>query len=142
MIILEQYFGSKPHTSEQESAAKDLLVRVNTMLIEEFAWHFPCDPDTGTPISGARNGTGDGGFRLPTSTTGRKGSSHMEAKGIDPYDPENWLDNELSKYDAADGRENRVLEKYGLYREHPFTTGSWCHLTTRAPGSGKRTFYP
>jgi hypothetical protein len=142
MITREQYFGPKPHTKEHAGAAEDLLVRVNTMLSEEFAWHFPIDHDTGTPISGARNGNGDGGFRLPAATTGRTASSHKEARGVDVYDPENWLDNQLSRHDEAEGRGNKVLEKYGLYREAPQCTITWCHLSTRPPPSGKRTFYP
>lgn len=133
MIQLAQYFAGKPHTPEQEEAATDLLLRVNTMLTEEFAWNFPTDADTGTPISGAKNGYGDGGFRMPTATTGRSASSHKEAKGVDVYDPKNWLDNNIT---------NLTLEKYGLYREHPDCTITWCHLTTRQPASGKRTFYP
>lgn len=140
MITEEQYFQGKPHTAEQAEAARELLLRVNTMLLEEFAWNFPTDVDTGTPISGAKNGYGDGGFRVPTATTGRKNSSHMvlpadkpEGAGVDVFDPANWLDKKLT---------NQVLEKYDLYREHPDCTITWCHLTTRPPGSGKRTFYP
>lgn len=140
MITEEQYFAGKPHTLEQAEAARELLLRVNTMLMEEFAWDFPCDPDTGTAISGAKNGYGDGGFRVPTATTGRKNSSHMvlpaekpEGAGVDVFDPQNRLDKKLT---------DPVLEKYELYREHPDCTITWAHLTTRAPGSGRRTFYP
>jgi len=35
-----------------------------------------------------------------------------------------------------------VLEALGLYMEHPDATATWTHLTTRAPHSGRRAFYP
>jgi len=51
--------------------------------------------------------------------------------------------------DVADGNgkldetiTDALLEAHGLYREHPEATPGWCHLTTRAPKSGRRTFYP
>lgn len=34
------------------------------------------------------------------------------------------------------------LEMLGLYLEDPKNTIGWCHLTTRAPKSGKRVFKP
>lgn len=132
MITLEQYFGAKPHTAAEALLAQDLLERVNSLLVS-IAWVFPQDPDTGTAISGARGGSGDGGFRLPTATTGRPRSSHKEATGVDVYDPRGELAGRIS---------DTLLAIAGLYREHPDATPGWCHLTTRAPGSGKRTFYP
>ena len=133
MITSAQYFGAKPHTPQHEAAAEVLLLAVNTMLVEECGWDFPCDPDTGTPISGAKDGNGDGGFRLPTATTGKAQSSHKEARGVDVFDPENRLDNALN---------DQILARHGLYREHPDSTPGWCHLTTRAPASNNRSFFP
>ena len=146
MISLVQYFGGKPHTAAHVIAAKDLLAR-REALREEYRAStdrpYPdIDPDTGTEISGARGGSGDGGFRLKTATTGRRRSSHMDATGVDDYDPRDEFDNWLSKFDIDGGKENTMLELYGLYREHPKYTPGWVHLTTRAPGSGKRTFIP
>lgn len=137
MILIAQYFGSKPHTETHWRAAMDLLSIVNRLIVEfqtMYGFHADdIDPDTGTQISGSRGGNGDGGFRLPTATTGKGLSSHKEARGIDIYDPHNLLDNWLT---------DAILEQYGLYREHPDSTPGWCHLTTRAPGSGLRTFQP
>lgn len=144
MIILPQYFGAKPHTEQHEAWAIDLLERVNELIEEAVrleVFEREIDPDTGTEISGSRGGTGDGGFRLPTSTTGRQNSSHKEARGVDVYDPFEHLDIWLSSFDSADGS-NWKLKQYGLYREAPKATPGWCHLTTRAPGSGRRTFNP
>jgi len=104
------------------------------------------DPDTGTEISGARGGAGDGGFRLQTATTGKSNSSHKDAKGVDDYDKDDAFDKWLDQFEVPmpNGQPggNSKLEEYGLYREHPSTTPTWCHLTTRAPASGRRTFYP
>jgi len=54
-------------------------------------------------------------------------------RGVDIYDPENALDNWLT---------DAILERHGLFRESPLHTPRWCHLTDRAPKSGKRTFLP
>jgi hypothetical protein len=34
------------------------------------------------------------------------------------------------------------LVEHNLYREHPDATKGWCHLSTRKPPSGNRTFRP
>jgi len=145
MITIEQYFGNKAHTPAQETLARDLLWRVEALWAEAVADGVPrhIDPDTGTEISGSRGGAGDGGFRLPTATTGQGLSSHKEARGVDPFDKDDEFDNWLNQFESSDGEGgNSKLEEYGLHREHPSTTRTWCHLTTRAPRSGKRTFYP
>lgn len=132
MITTEEYFGAKPHSDEQTRAAGALLSKVNAMLAS-IIWAFPIDPDTGTSISGAKGGAGDGGFRLPTATTGRALSKHKTAHAVDVYDPEGLLDAAL---------DDEVLEEFGLWREHPNSTLGWTHLQDVAPGSGKRTFQP
>lgn len=144
MISPEQYFAHKPYTAQHEAAAIDLLDRRQRLRNEyyEATGRGPdIDPDTGTEISGSKNGNGDGGFRLQTATTGKPGSSHKEARGLDDSDQDNAFDKWLDQFEDGRGG-NSKLQEYGLYREHPSTTPTWCHLTTRAPGSGKRTFYP
>ena len=143
MITVAQYFGAKAHSAEQTQFAMDLLDRVNRLKVEAAADGAFCqqiDPDTGTEISGVRGGAGDGGFRLPTATTGAGRSSHKEAKGVDSYDPDNALDKWLDKFESAGGA-NSKLKEYGLVREHPSATIGWCHLSTRPVGT-KQTFYP
>lgn len=140
MITFQQYFGAKPHTAEQEAAAVDLLDRVEALRWESGLERHT-DLDTGTEISGSKGGSGDGGFRLPTATTGRSLSSHKEARGVDCYDPNNALDNWLDEYETEGGG-NTMLEAYGLYREAPSATPGWTHLQTRPTASGKRTFIP
>ena len=135
-ISLAQYFTTKPHDSKQEDAAQELLTSVMGLLnylVETKKIEFPTCPNTGTLISGSRGGSGDGGFRLPTATTGASLSSHKEGKGIDIYDPRNKLDTLITN-------DPSLLVLFDLYRETPDATITWCHLTTRAPKSKARTF--
>lgn len=149
MTITVQNYFEKPHTPAQAEAASNLLVKVANLgneaqLASSFAWTV--DPDTGTYISGRAGGDGDGGFRTPASTTGGPDSSHRilrpkEGAGVDVFDPGNRLDTWLDGFEDGQGG-NSKLEEHGLYREDPKATDRWCHLTTRAPHSGKRTFQP
>ena len=135
MITVEEYFGKKiglPQvTAIMIENATGLLEKVNRCLTD-FG-DVPNDPDTGTQISGAKGGIGDGGFRLPFSATGAKSSKHKTAHAVDVYDPEGKLDAWL---------DDRKLTLYGLYRESPEATIGWTHLQDIPPGSGHRTFYP
>lgn len=142
MITRAQYF-EKPHTSEHEAAAADLLRRVEALRsdAEKDGVKRHADPDTGCEISGARGGDGDGGFRLFSSKTGAAGSAHKSARAVDVHDPDNELDAWLDRFENGEGS-NSKLEQYGLYRESPGSTIGWCHLQTRQPPSGKRTFVP
>jgi hypothetical protein len=139
MITLEQYFKDphtgkpKIHLAEHDNAATDLLRKVNTMLID-LCFVFPKDHDTGCCVSGCKGGDGDGGFRMSTSVTGGPRSQHRRGHAVDVFDPGNKLDDKLLT--------DEILEKYGLYREHPDDTPGWCHLQDLPPGSGRRTFYP
>lgn len=145
MITVEQYF-SKPYSVAQEMSADDLLRRVNRLIDEAIQcrrFHFQVDPDTRCEISGSKGGDGDGGFRTLGSRTGSPGSSHRQAQAVDVYDPQNELDGWLDDFEApGDTGENSKLAEYELYREAPSATPGWAHLSTRAPGSGRRTFYP
>ena len=144
MITLNQYFGTKPHAPIHEQAALELLERVGKLTdeaIAEGAFQRAMDPDTGTEISGSRGGTGDGGYRMNTSITGKPGSAHKEGKGVDVYDPADRLDLWIHKFEDGKGG-NTKLAQYDLYREHMDDTPGWCHLQTRSPASGRRTFKP
>jgi hypothetical protein len=138
MITSAQYFGDKPRTEQQTDNGDALLESVNQCL--EFAAHDKCyahwiDPDTGTQISGAKGGSGDGGFRLPTSGTGVSKSSHKDANGVDVFDPHRtfaeWCVNN-----------KHVLAALGLYMEDPRWTPGWVHLQRVPPKSGKRVYIP
>lgn len=144
MITLTQYFAGKPHAPGLEAVADELLDKVNRLLAEAHdAGEFgrPVCPNTGSEISGSKGGSGDGGFRLSTATTGAATSSHKEARAVDVYDPGGRLDEWLDQFEHGVG-DNSKLAEYGLYREAPSATPGWCHLSTRAPKSGRRTFNP
>ena len=136
MITLQDYFGDKPHPTEYNLNALTLLYRVNNLLaayITDTGNLTLINPVTGNQISGSKSG--DGGFRLPASTTGSSKSAHKFAKAVDVYDLGNHLDKWLDANPDA-------LIKYDLYREAGVSTLGWCHLGTRKPLSGKRTFIP
>lgn len=150
MITITQYFTNpttgelKPHTPAHEAAARDVLERREALRDEfraETGRGLVICPNTGTEISGSKDGAGDGGFRLHNANTGSPNSSHKQAMAVDDYDPGNELDRWLDQFEDGRGG-NSKLEQHGLYREHPDATPGWCHLTTRRPGSGRRTFVP
>ena len=136
MITLQDYFNDKPHPNEYNLNALTLLYRVNNLIAAYTTdtGKLPqINPITGSQVSGSKGG--DGGFRLPTSTTGSSKSAHKQGMAIDLVDHDQHLDKWLdAKPDA--------LIKYDLYREEPASTLNWCHLSTRKPLSGKRTFKP
>ena len=136
MITLQDYFSDKPHPTEYNLNALTLLYRVNNLIAAyttDTGKMPEINPITGSQVSGSKGG--DGGFRLPTSTTGSSRSAHKLGQAIDLYDHGEYLDKWLdAKPDA--------LIKYDLYREEPASTVNWCHLSTRKPLSGKRTFRP
>lgn len=132
MISLSDYFGPwlghPDATPDRVDNAEFLLEHVNRLL-SAYGKPLPINPNTKTNISGATFG----GFRPQSCPQGAPGSSHKDGEGVDVYDPDNALDDWLT-----DG----ILAAYGLYREAPDATPGWCHLTRRAPKSGKRTFRP
>lgn len=137
-ITLSQYFGVFDRTpevlDEHRANAETLIARVNALLTlaERGGVTLETNQKTGSMISGS----GNGGWRLRTATFGAENSSHKEGQGIDIYDPN---DGDLDAWCLTHLTDLIVL---GLYMEHPSMTKGWCHLTTRAPRSKHRVFYP
>lgn len=136
MISLTDYFAGHANHPEITQAhidnAEELLFRVNGLLrraLESGQVDLETNPLTGTLISGMD----DGGWRPKMSSEGSRLSSHKEGRGIDLYDPDGDIDGWIT---------DEALEEFGLYREHPSATRGWCHLTTRRPKSGRRSFFP
>jgi len=132
MISIRDYFGPhKAPTAALVSAAKTLLSPVNALLAEAIraGVELARNPATGTLVSGQTYG----GFRPENCPIGSPKSAHKQARAVDVYDPDGALDAWVT---------DEILAGYGLYREHPDATSGWCHLTDRAPDSGKRTFRP
>jgi len=134
MITLEQYFGAKKHPIEHLANANILLAKVNLCLYkaEYDGW---IDPDTNSQISGAKGGSGDGGYRTPDSHTGGAGSAHRSARAVDVFDPDRILAQWCVKNKAA-------LVEIGLWCEDFRYTPVWCHFQQIQPKSGKRIYIP
>lgn len=79
------------------------------------------------------------GYRPPAINAATPGSAkkscHMTCEAVDFADPKG----DLARWCLGN---LDILEKAGLYMESPISTVGWCHLQTRAPGSGKRVFIP
>lgn len=135
MITLEQYAGKwldhVDFTKERQNNAATLLKQVNLLLsaAERAGIELKINPTTASLVSGTQYG----GFRPQSCPEGAPLSSHKTGQAIDLYDPQGKIDDWIN-----DG----ILTQYQLYRESPAYTRGWCHLSTRAPKSGKRTFIP
>lgn len=106
-----------PTTEEMEVNAARVLFRVNRLLA--FIG------EASVVSSGYRPGHFNNGYS--------KKSAHLTCEAIDLEDKDNRIKNKLNE---------KVLIQFDLYMEHPTATPTWCHLTTRAPGSGNRIFHP
>lgn len=137
MISLAQYIGvyanCKDLTDVRKHNAAILLNVVNAAIshMQKKGVVFKTNPKTETQISGNT----EGGFRPQGTATGKKFSAHKEGMAVDIYDPDNAIDNYITA-------NHQILDTFNLYREHPSATPGWCHLSIRAPKSGRRTFYP
>jgi len=135
MISLDHYFGIYANHPDagpgMYAAAEAMLERVNRLLHMAENQGIPprTNPKTNSQVSGETNG----GFRPQDCPIGAPKSSHKQARAVDVYDPDGQLDDWLN---------NDILEDYGLYRESPEDTKGWCHLSDKAPPSGRRTFKP
>lgn len=143
MITVSQYFGPWSDCDDvtEERRQNAILLLHAVSALQYFAVRdgieFPDNPHTGSGVSGQTYG----GFRPQSCTQGAPQSSHKEGMAVDLYDPEDLIDGYISQFDKPNG-DNDILRDCGLYREHPSKTAGWCHLSTRAPGSKKRTFFP
>lgn len=135
MITVDDYFrayaGHPEITAEIRHNAENLLAAVNELLDCALAEgiRLSTNPATRTFISGQDNG----GWRPQACPIGAPTSSHKQGQGVDVADHDGSLDAWIT---------DECLADFHLYREHPESTSGWCHLTTRAPGSGSRTFWP
>ena len=137
MITLNQYVG--PHrdspdwTPAREQAATKLLAACSALEVEmaRGGVSFPDNPATHSGVSGQTFG----GFRPQNCPQGAPNSSHKEGLAVDRYDPRGEIDQWCVTHQDR-------LAVHGIYIEAPEATPGWSHWTTRAPGSGRRVFYP
>lgn len=128
------YAGHQAITALHRADAEVLLGAVNALLglaVESGLVDLDINPPTGCLVAGEKNG----GWRPPECPLGAPRSAHKLAQAVDIYDPDGDLDNWCMQ-------NHHHLVHAGLYLEHPSATRGWCHLTTRAPKSGQRVFYP
>lgn len=134
-ISSADYFG--PWASHSDAtldcvdAAQVMLDKVNGLLEEADAHgvELKINPRTHTHVAGETFG----GFRPQDCPQGAPASAHKIGRAVDVYDPDNALDAYVT---------DAILEAHGLYREAPNSTVHWCHMSDKAPGSGRRTFQP
>ena len=135
MITLDQYFGIYASHADagpgMYAAAETMLEKANALLerAESAGIAMEINPNTNSQVSGEFNG----GFRPQDCAVGAAKSSHKQARAVDVFDKNNALDGWIT---------DEILTEFGLYREHPDDTPRWCHLSDKAPGSGRRTFHP
>ena len=129
------YFNDKPklypsdYTEEVIENAKDLLFRVNALMLELFELH-------------------KGEFRFPRITSGwrpaaynksKKGATHswhILGRAVDLADPDGILAQQI--YEVRD-----LLKLYGLWMERPSKTPGWVHLDTgKRPERDEHIFDP
>lgn len=136
-VTLDDYFGKwKDHddvTDEVMNNAIDFLDKLNRLMDVAFmdGHDFKLNAKTQSFVSGSQYG----GFRPQDCPQGAPHSSHKVGRGVDIYDP----DGEFDKWCIAHPQDMR---DHGLYMEDPADTPRWCHLTDRAPASGKLVFKP
>jgi len=128
----KHYAGHPEITQAMRGRADAMLGKVNPLLEyaqTDLGWTPLINPFTKCLVGGS----GNAGWRPQDCAIGAPQSSHKQARAVDVFDPDNALDKLLT---------DEILEQFGLYREHPDATNHWCHLTDKAPGSGRRSFYP
>jgi len=140
VITLEHYWMGRDVeyrdelTDEIERNARLTVERVNLLLRHIAAYgglRAEHGPTTGNPVaSGWR--PAEINARVPAAVPD---SPHIIGAACDLYDPRNALDDWcMSHLD--------VLERLGLWLEHPSYTNGWCHLQIVAPPCGNRVFDP
>jgi hypothetical protein len=137
MIAFLEYVGrwvkSPDLTPERITNAHRLLEACTSLENEMVAAgvEFPISPSTKSGVSGQTYG----GFRPQSCPIGAPKSAHKEGLAVDRYDPKGDIDKWLLNNPSA-------LERHGIYIEHPSATVGWSHWSIKAPGSGRRIFYP
>ena len=128
MITVQEYFMGRDKeypddlTTDLRINAQETVIRINTLL-----GYFG---ESREIVSG---------WRPPAINATTKGaapkSKHMTCQACDVRDDEGDLDAWCMDH-------LEILEKVGLWMEHPACTKNWTHLQTIAPRSWKRIFYP
>lgn len=137
IITFDHYFGPWLGHPDATPAVRANAIRLLDachrlqVLAERDGVVFRINPKTGSGVSGLEFG----GFRPKCCTQGAPLSSHKEGLAVDRFDP-------LGEIDRWCMTNFPALEACGIYIEHASATPGWSHWTIRAPGSGRRAFFP
>ena len=122
-VSLPDYFKGVAYDAEMKSNATQLLTRVNRFLqvfgqFRRVRWGY-------VPSAEANAARPNPSLR----------SKHLTAQAVDLEDPEGDLDQFVMD-------NQQLLEKCGLWVQHPAGTKGYCHMQSVPPLSGRRIFYP
>lgn len=141
MLTLEQYLS--PHRekfghllgTDLLANAERMVALVNALLGEAKAAGVTIErhPERGDVLSSGWR-PAEYNSTVPGAATRSK---HISCQAADIYDPDGDLDDWLM---SPAGK--KVLERLGLWLEHPAATKGWCHVQQIPPNSGRRVFYP
>ena len=140
MITLDEYFGIYAEHPDITDNIRDNAERLLSACadLEQMALadgiEFPINPATKSGVSGQTYG----GWRPWNCPIGAQNSSHKQGLAVDLYDPQGRIDAWCMMHSGKGG----YLEQCGIYIEHPDATKGWSHWSIKAPGSGRRVFYP
>lgn len=127
VISLSRYFEPfGPPPDDIRDRALILLARVNALLGD-------------IPLADAQDPEITSGWRPAyynrTIPNAAKNSKHITGEAVDIADADGVLDDYLLDHPE-------LLERHGLWMEHPSATKGWVHLQSVPPPSGRRAFYP
>lgn len=142
MITIEQYYmdcdgvyGGEL-TPEHRVNATTMVARINLLIAEikadeDYKVDLEINPKTKSLVS---SGWRPAKINQLTPGAALK-SKHMTCQACDLYDPDGDIDEWALEHPG-------VLERIGLWQEHPSATKGWAHFQIVPPRSGKRVFYP
>lgn len=128
----EKTYGAEL-TEQMRANAAATVTKANLLLAAMYSAGIGIEvnPHSGTPVSSGWRPAEINGATVGAAPR----SKHMSCQAVDLFDPEGDLD----EWCLANPE---ILERFGLWQEHPSATKGWCHVQTLPPRSGNRVFYP
>ncbi len=139
MITIEQYYMGRDRaygnelTDEKRANAARWVKLINLLIpeLQSAGILLHQHPQNKSPLS-----SGWRPVKINSITAGAAvHSKHTTCQAGDLYDPEGEIDEWALAHPE-------VLERIGLWQEHPSATKGWAHFQSVPPKSGNRCFYP